>query len=51
MTMRHSEWKLKRQKQRFNDLGQEVQHLRWELDKVDYHLGLSSDVDDDTFSR
>ena len=50
MTMRHSEWKLKRQKQRFKDLGQEVQHLRWELDKVDDHLVLSSYADDNTFS-
>ena len=48
--MRHSEWKLKRQKQRFKDLGQEVRHLRWELDKLDDHLELSSDADADTCS-
>ena len=48
--MIHSEWKLKRQKQIFKDLGQEVQHLRWELDKLDDHLRLSLDVDADTCS-
>ena len=51
MTMRHSELKLKRQKQIFKDLGQEVQHLRWEQDKLDDHLGLSLDADADTCSN